>query len=41
MLHGVGVRVPSAARKSEACSSYEEHAFCSCSLGTGRGVMCQ
>ena len=37
MLHGVGVRVPSAARKSEACSSYEEHAFLFLFFRNGKG----
>ena len=37
MLHGVGVRVPSAARKLEACSSYEEHAFLFLFFRNGKG----
>ena len=42
MLHGVGVRVPSAAHKLEACSSDGgDTLFCSCLLWAGRGVMCQ
>ena len=41
MLHGVGVRVPSAARKLEACSSYEEHAFLFLSFMGGKGNDCR
>ena len=37
MLHGVGVRVPSAARKLEACSSYEGHAFLFLFIRNGKG----